>query len=232
MFIYRPSDERGFVDHDWLKSFHTFSFGSYFDSRHMGFGPLRVINEDYIQGGKGFAPHPHDNMEIITYIIRGALAHEDSMKHKAVIKPGEVQTMSAGSGVVHSEFNHLKDEVTHLLQIWIETKSRDISPAYDQKDFTSQLKDDGLTLVVSGDGRQGSLQINQDVSLYVGRYAEESSVDFEGDLSRRYWMQVVHGELMVDNHKLSAGDGLAIAEEDGFKISMQSPSEFLLFDMP
>jgi redox-sensitive bicupin YhaK (pirin superfamily) len=198
----------------------------------MGFGPLRVINEDYIQGGKGFAPHPHDNMEIITYVIRGALAHEDSMKHQAVIKPGEVQVMSAGSGVVHSEFNHLQGEITHLLQIWIETKSRDIKPSYDQRDFSEQLRHDGLTLVVSGDGRQGSLQINQDAQLFVGRLTDESSLDFEGDLTRRYWLQLVHGELLVDNQKLSAGDGLAVAEEDGFKIAAKSPSEFLLFDLP
>ena len=231
MIKLRKSGERGFINHGWLKSFHTFSFANYYDPKYMHFGNLRVINEDYIAAGAGFDKHPHDNMEIITYVISGALAHEDSMKNASVIKAGEVQIMSAGKGVTHSEFNHEKDSETHLLQIWILPKLKNIEPRYDQKSFTHDLNKREFVLAVSGSGRDGSLQINQDADVYLAKFPLAKKFDFEVRENRKIWIQLISGKISVNGFELEDGDALALVDEKRINISAIQNSEFLLFDL-
>ncbi len=232
MINVRRANERGHAERGWLRSFHSFSFADYHDPKFMGFQDLRVINEDYIAGGQGFPTHPHKDMEIITYVVSGELAHKDSMGNSTSIKPGEVQRMSAGTGIQHSEYNNKKDQDTHLLQIWILPEKKNIEPSYGQKNFADSYKKNDLTLTVSRDGRDGSVKMNQDVDLYVAKWAEGKSVDFTPRPGRSAWLQVVKGELTLNNLKMENGDGAAINGESRLQMLSKGPAEFLLFDLP
>jgi redox-sensitive bicupin YhaK (pirin superfamily) len=232
MMQLRRSEERGHADHGWLDSYHTFSFADYYDPGFMGFRDLRVINEDRIDGGTGFPTHPHRDMEIITYIIEGELAHKDSTGTVATIKPGEVQRMSAGTGIQHSEFNALNDAKTHLLQIWIQPDKRGVSPSYEQKDFSLRLAEgSGLTLAVSRDGRDGSVKIHQDVDLYAARWSRPNELNFSLREGRYAWVQLVSGALEINETLLRPGDGVAIGAEKMLRLKTASTAEFLLFDL-
>jgi quercetin 2,3-dioxygenase len=226
----RQSDQRGYADHGWLRSHHTFSFADYYDPSRMGFRTLRVINEDRIRGGAGFPTHPHRDMEILTYVVSGALEHKDSMGNTAVIRPGEIQHMSAGTGVRHSEFNHYKDHETHLLQIWILPEKTGISPTYGQKSFDRELEESRLVLVASRDGREGSVSLNQDADVYLSRL-KAGTVSFRLRSGRGAWLQLVKGRLKVGGLELQAGDGLVAEEEQLIEIEAVEPSEFLIFDL-
>lgn len=231
MLTIRRSKDRGHAQLDWLDSFHTFSFSSYFDPLFMGFRDLRVINEDRIAPARGFQTHPHKDMEIITYVISGELAHKDTLGNETRIRPGEVQRMSAGTGIQHSEFNSRTDMETHLLQIWILPSAKNLAPGYGQKNFATSFAEHPLTLTVSPDGRDNSIAMNQNAELWVGKWAEARSLDWK-ILSYRYgWVQVVSGPLVVNGHALEAGDGLAVAEEPVLQLRSQGPAEFLLFHL-
>ena len=232
MIQIRKSQDRGHADHGWLKAKHSFSFADYYDPKHMGFSVLRVINEDRISAGMGFGAHPHRDMEIITYIIKGALAHKDSMGNSAIIKAGEIQTMSAGTGVRHSENNPLEDQDTHLLQIWLLPKLMNIKPDYGQKSFEKVLAERDLALVVSQDGREGSIAINQEVDLYASKLKKNKQLDFKLKPGRNAWIQIIEGELQLNSEKLKPGDGAAITAESLLKIESLVDSHFLLFDLP
>jgi redox-sensitive bicupin YhaK (pirin superfamily) len=232
MLTLRPSGERGHAEHGWLESFHTFSFAGYRDPAHMGFRVLRVINEDRVQPARGFETHSHRDMEILTYVLEGALEHEDSLGNGSVIRPGEVQRMSAGSGITHSEFNHSDRELVHLLQIWILPEREGIEPGYEQKRFPEAERTGRLRLVASPDGRQGSLRIHQDASLHAGLLATGDSVRHALEAGRHAWVQVARGEVEVNGAKLAAGDGAALSDERHVEIAARSPSEVLLFDLP
>lgn len=231
MMVIRKSLDRGAADHGWLKSMHTFSFANYYDPKHMGFGPLRVINEDRIAGGTGFGTHPHRDMEIISYVVSGALEHQDSAGNKTVIRPGEVQRMSAGQGVKHSEYNYYKDQETHFFQIWILPDRPGTEFSYGQKSFEKDLNEKKLVLVISNDGRDGSISINQDADMYISRLQSGDSIRFEGRPARNVWLQVVKGQLTVNGQKVVAGDGLATQAEDALDISAGVDSEVILFDL-
>jgi len=228
----RRSEERGHAVHGWLDSYHTFSFADYYDPGFMGFRNLRVINDDRIEGGEGFPTHPHKDMEIITYVIEGALQHRDTLGTQSVITPGEVQHMSAGSGIQHSEFNALPDKTTRLLQIWIMPDERNLKPSYGQKSFAGQLDRESLVLTASPDGRDGSLPIHQDVDLYVGKWTSAREHEFQFRAKGRYgWLQVANGELQAGDVQLKAGDGLAVAGEEKIALKSKGTAEFLLFDL-
>lgn len=231
MLQLRKSTERGLGDHGWLKSRHSFSFADYYDPSNMGFRSLRVINEDRIEGGTGFGAHPHHDMEIISYVVKGALTHEDSMGNKTVIRPGEVQRMSAGSGVVHAEKNESSDDETHFFQIWIQPNSRGGVPGYGQRSFENELNTKKLVLVVSGDARNGSIGIKQDADLYLSRPKAGDVVDFDLRKGRGAWIQVVRGKIEVNGKTLNAGDGLASSDETRLSIRAEEASEFMLFDL-
>jgi redox-sensitive bicupin YhaK (pirin superfamily) len=228
MLRLRKSNERGHIQHSWLDTFHTFSFSEYYDPEHMHFRSLRVINEDRVNAGMGFPTHGHENMEIVTYVISGALAHKDSMGNSTVIRPGEVQRMTAGTGIQHSEFNYLKDQSCHLLQIWLLPNAKDPTPSYEQKMFAF---DNDFILVGSASGRNGSILIHQDVDLYAGRFQEERKIQFPLRKERNAWIQIVKGKVRVNDLELDQGDGVAISEEEGLKITARAASEFLLFDL-
>lgn len=232
MIEVRRSADRGHAEHGWLDSYHTFSFASYYDHKFMGFRDLRVINEDFVEGGQGFPTHPHKDMEIITYVIEGALAHKDSMGNATEILPGEVQRMSAGTGIQHSEFNPRKDARVHLLQIWIQPEKKGIEPSYAQKSFAKELENGGLKLVVSRDGREGSITMNQNVDLYVAKWAKAQKVKFPLRSSRYAWVQIVDGNLTLNGERLGKGDGAAIGGEALLELVSEGPVEFLLFDLP
>lgn len=231
MITLRKSAERGHANHGWLDSYHSFSFANYYDKNFMGFRSLRVINEDRIAGGGGFPSHPHRDMEIITYMIEGRLEHQDSMGNKAIIKPGEVQRMSAGTGVVHSEANASKDELAHLLQIWIMTNKNGHQPGYGQKDFSQEIKNKSLVLTASLSGRDGSIEIHQDVNLYLGRVKTGDTTSYEFKSNRYGWIQMIKGELHINQQKLLPGDGAAISDEKLIELKAINESEFLLFDL-
>lgn len=232
MIAPRRTDERGHANHGWLDSYFTFSFAEYYDPKFMGFRDLRVINEDRIEGGKGFGMHPHADMEIITYVVSGALAHKDTLGNQTTINPGEVQRMSAGTGIRHSEFNPLPDTKTHLLQIWILPDKKGYAPSYGQQDFTTSFAKNDLTLTVSKSGREGSIPMNQDVDLYVAKWREAKAVNFTARAGRGFWLQVVSGEVQLNNLNLKPGDGGAVSDENVLKIQSAGPAEFLLFDLP
>jgi quercetin 2,3-dioxygenase len=231
MPIVRKATERGHVNVDWLNSYHTFSFGNYHDPNWMGFRTLRVINDDVIAPASGFGTHGHRDMEIVTYVLAGALEHKDSLGTGAVIYPGEVQRMTAGTGITHSEFNHSAEEAVHLLQIWIIPDTVGLTPSYEQKNFPAAEKQGKLRLVASRNGRDGSVTIHQDVDMYVGLIGTDESISFEPQPDRSVWLHVAQGEVTIDDRLLSAGD--AIAYPSGNKLTITSPTngEFILFDL-
>lgn len=232
MITLRPADERGHADHGWLNSRFTFSFADFHDPRHMGFRTLRVINDDQIAGGGGFGAHPHRDMEIITYMVEGQLEHQDNMGHGAVLKRGDVQHMTAGRGVVHSEFNHSPSDPLRLLQIWIFPEKRGLVPGYQDRHFDEQGRVNRLRLIASTDGRDNSLVINQDVDLYDAEFAQGTEVRQTLRPGRHAWLQVISGELSFNGKSLKTGDGAAASDESELTIVGQSSkAEFLLFDL-
>jgi redox-sensitive bicupin YhaK (pirin superfamily) len=232
MLTLRRSEERGYADHGWLKSHHTFSFASYHDPRFMGFGPLRVINDDHIAAGRGFGTHGHRDMEIVTYVLEGAVAHKDSMGNGSTIRPGDVQRMSAGRGVLHSEFNPQPDRGTHLLQIWIEPDVTGIEPEYEEKRFEEADKRGRLRLVASPDGRDGSVRIHQDARLYVGLFDGPESATVPLAPGRRAWVHVARGSVSLNGQALQAGDAVAVQDESAIALSDGDGAEVLVFDLP
>jgi redox-sensitive bicupin YhaK (pirin superfamily) len=231
MIKIRRAEERGHFDFGWLNTYHTFSFGEYYDPRNMGFRSLRVINEDFVDAGRGFPTHGHRDMEIITYVLEGGLAHKDSMGNGSIIRPGDVQRMSAGTGVRHSEANPSAEESVHLLQIWIMPNEEGIEPGYEEKKFDDEEKRGRLRLIVSPDGRDGSVMIHQDASVYATVLDSEQQVAYEVKPGRHAWLQVARGLIEVNGQQLKQGDGAAISEEHELAIVGREPSEALLFDL-
>jgi len=232
MITVRPAAERGHADHGWLDSHHTFSFADYYDPRHMGFQTLRVINEDRVAPGQGFGTHPHRDMEIISYVLEGALEHRDSMGTGSVIRPGDVQRMSAGTGVRHSEFNASQKELVHFLQIWLLPAKAGIQPSYEQKAFSSDDKRGKLRLIASPDGRDGSLTIHTDARVYAGLLGDGEHAELELDEQRHAWVQVARGKVRVNGKELAAGDGAALSEEPRVRVDGVAEGEVLVFDLP
>ncbi len=231
MLAVRKANARGHANHGWLDSYHTFSFANYYDPSEMGFGTLRVINEDRVSPGMGFGTHPHRDMEIISYVLDGALEHRDSMGTGSIIKPGDVQRMSAGTGVTHSEYNHSPNDLVHFLQIWIEPKARGIPPSYEQKNFSAEDKSGKLRLVASPDGRDGSVTINQDAWMYAGVLGDGDAVRQVLDPSHRAYVHVVRGEVEVNGQKLGTGDGLKVVAETELNLANAKSAEVIVFDM-
>ncbi len=225
------SSTRGAADHGWLKSRHTFSFADYHNPSMMGFAALRVVNEDWIEPGKGFGTHPHRDMEIVTYMIEGALEHKDNMGNGSVIRPGELQRMTAGTGVLHSEFNHSNKDQAHLLQIWILPEQDGLEPGYEQKLFPTEQKKNRWCLVGSRDGRDGSLTIHQDLNLYSTVLDEDVETKFVFDKSRQGFLQVVRGSIEIDGEALDAGDAATIQKQTAFTVRALRDAELLFFDM-
>lgn len=231
MLAIRPAEERGVANFGWLDSRHTFSFGHYHDPRFMGFGPLRVINEDRVKPSQGFGTHGHSDMEIISYVLDGALEHKDSLGTGSIIRPGDVQRMTAGTGVRHSEFNASDEDPVHFLQIWILPEKNGLEPSYEQKAFTAQDKRGQLRLVGSRDGRDGTVTIHQDVDLYASLLADGESVSHRFAEGRYGWLQVARGSVRLDGNVLTAGDGVALKDASQITIDGVDDAEILLFDM-
>ncbi|MEM9925295.1 MAG: pirin family protein [Cyanobacteria bacterium P01_D01_bin.50] len=232
MIIVRPSQERGNANFGWLDSKHTFSFGSYYDPNHMGFADLRVINEDKVQPGKGFGTHSHKDMEIISYVLEGELEHKDSIGNGSVIRPGDVQRMSAGTGIAHSEFNASNTDRVHFFQIWILPQTKGIQPSYEQKHFSVEDKQGKLKLVASPDGRDNSVTIHQDVNLYVAVLNNGDRVNHSDENNRSLWLQVARGSVDINGKSLGTGDGAGIIQESEIEIVATSDNtEVLLFDL-
>jgi quercetin 2,3-dioxygenase len=227
----RRAEDRGHADFGWLDSRHTFSFGEYFDRRHMGFGPLRVINDDRVVGGAGFPTHPHRDMEIISYVLKGALKHRDTLGTTSVIRPGEVQRMTAGAGIRHSEYNVSDREPVRFLQIWIIPDRQGLKPGYEQKSFSEAEKRDRLRLVASGDGRDGAVTIHRDVDLYATLFSTGKAVTHEIGEGRGGWVQVARGALRLNGQAVKAGDGVSILGPEILTLAATEDSEALLFDM-
>jgi quercetin 2,3-dioxygenase len=228
----RRAQERGQFDHGWLKTAHTFSFADYYDPRHMGFRVLRVINEDYVAPGRGFGMHPHHDMEIVTYVLEGELGHRDSMGNGSVIRPGDVQRMSAGTGITHSEMNSSKTQRVHLLQIWLVPDKSGYTPSYEQKAFSDADRRGQLRLVASPDGRDGSVTIHQDATLSASLLSRDQRVEHTLGKNRYAWVQVARGSVELDGEKLVAGDGAAIRGPGTLPIKGVDDAELLLFDLP
>ncbi len=231
MLHIRKSDERGLANHGWLKSRHTFSFADYYDPKFLGFRTLRVINEDRIAAETGFGKHPHRDMEIISYVVTGALSHQDTMGNQTIIKPGEVQVLSAGTGMQHSEKNEKSDQETHFFQIWITPNKTGLPPSYGQKSFAAELNSKKLVLTLSENGRDGSLAIKQDADLYLSRLLKDDELEFTLRANRGVWVQVIDGKISVNGKNVSAGDGVAIDEAGVLKFQSLEKSEFMLFDL-
>ncbi len=232
MIAIRRSDERGHADHGWLDTWHTFSFADYYDPRFMGFSELRVINEDRVAPGTGFPTHAHRDMEIVTYVLEGALEHRDSLGTGSVIRPGEVQRMSAGTGVRHSEYNASKTEPVHLLQIWIEPSAPGVAPSYEQKTIPDADKRGRLRLIASPDGRDGSVTIHQDARIYASVLDAGDKVEHAAAPGRRLWLQIARGAVTANGQWLGQGDGAAIVDERALIIAGVEPAEIILFDLP
>ena len=232
MITIRPAEERGQAEHGWLSARHSFSFAAYQDPQHMGFGPLRVINDDRIQPAKGFGTHGHENMEIVTYVLEGALAHKDSMGNGSIIRPGEVQRMTAGTGIQHSEFNASDSEVLRLLQIWILPEKDGLEPGYEQKSFPPETLSGTLRLVASRDGREGSVTVHQDVALFAARLDQDQTVRHALATGRKAWLQVARGDVLLNGLDLKEGAGAAIEAEDEVELIGVDGAEILLFDLP
>ena len=230
-YVIHDGNARGHNHIDWLNSYHTFSFSSFYDPKRMGFRSLRVINDDRIAAGAGFPTHGHKDMEILTYVLSGAVEHKDSLGTGSVILPGEAQVMSAGTGIMHSEFNPSQTEELHLLQIWILPNRQGIKPRYEQKAFPLEEKQGKLRLIAAEDGRDGAVTIHQDVSLYAGILAQGDAVNYHVQNHRYAWLQIAKGEVIFNNHELKAGDGVEITGEEKLTISSNSSAEILLFDL-
>lgn len=231
MITIRKAGERGHTDAGWLDSHHSFSFGHYFDPAAMGFGPLRVINDDRVAGGGGFPPHPHANMEIVSYVLEGALEHRDSLGTGSVIRPGDVQRMSAGTGIRHSEFNASATEPVHFLQIWILPEAQGFAPSYEQRTFSDDGLTDRLRLVASRDGRDGALSLHRDVDLYAARLKAGTKVEHAFAPGRLGWLQVARGSVTLNGQDLDEGDGAAIERQTDLSVTAGTDAEILLFDM-
>jgi len=231
MLTLRKSQDRGHADHGWLRSYHSFSFAGYYDPRHMGWGNLRVINEDRIAPGTGFGTHGHKDMEIISYVLSGELAHKDSMGNVKAIPPGDVQRMSAGTGVMHSEFNHAQGQTTHFLQIWIEPDRLGVEPGYEQKTFPEAEKRGQLRLVASPDGAQGSVRINADAAMYAGLFDGGEMAALPLDPARKAYVHLVRGTLDVNGTALAAGDAAFLEGDDRLELSGGSDAEVIVFDL-
>lgn len=226
----RRAEDRGHFDHGWLKTWHSFSFAEYHDAQNMGFDTLRVINQDIVRPGRGFSMHGHRDMEIISYVIRGSIQHEDSMGNREVVPAGDVQRMTAGTGVRHSEFNPSGEDELELLQIWILPERTGLEPSYEQRSFAA--RGDGLQLIVSPDGRGDSLKVHQDVEMHAARLLANEAVEYAIESGRSVWVQVVHGALQLQGGEtLRAGDGLAVADQAGLELVAQSDAELILFDL-
>lgn len=233
MINYRKAQDRGVTELGWLSSRHTFSFDTYYDPGHMNFRTLRVINEDTVAPGQGFPTHPHRDMEIVTYVVSGQLEHKDSMGNGSIIRSGEIQRMTTGSGVTHSEYNPSHEHPVHFLQIWILPDEKGLSPGYEQKDYRHMMKEDDLTLIASRDGRLGSVTINQDVDLYTCRLAVGKDIDVAIAIAqgRGLWIQLIKGELIVAEGKLLSGDACSVTGEKAVRLQAEGESLFLLFDL-
>ena len=231
MITLRPAHERGHAHHGWLDSWHSFSFANYFDDKHVHWGPLRVINEDRVAAGRGFGEHGHRDMEIISYVLEGALGHKDSMGNSSSIVPGDVQRMSAGTGVMHSEFNHAAGQTTHFLQIWIEPNARGIAPSYEQKSFSDAEKRGTLRLVASPDGAQGSVLIHADAAIYAGLLSGDETATLPMQPGRKGYVQLVRGTVMVNGECLKAGDAAMLENETQVSLSGGQDAEVLVFDL-
>ncbi|MGB1361533.1 MAG: pirin family protein [Alphaproteobacteria bacterium] len=232
MIKIQKSEQRGRTSLDWLNAKHSFSFGEYFNSDWLEFATLRVINEDVISPSQGFGTHPHNNMEIITYIIKGELAHKDSMGNGSTIKAGNIQRMSAGSGIFHSEYNPSDTEETHLLQIWIRTNKKDIEPSYEEKEFSEINRDNQLLLAVSIDGRDGSMTVNQDVDIYLGKINDnKTQIKHAIKQGRDVWVQMISGTANINGNVINAGDGIGIVDEELLSITDSKDADFIMFDM-
>ena len=231
MLRLRRSDERGHARHGWLDSRHTFSFADYHDPRHMGFRDLRVINEDRVEPSRGFAPHSHRDMEIVSYVLAGALAHEDSLGNGSVIRPGDVQRMSAGTGITHGEQNPSASEPVHFFQIWILPERDGLAPSYEQKHFPAEERRGRLRLVASRDGREGSIRIHQDVDLFATLLGVRDALEHALRPGRHAWLQVARGRCTLNGVALEAGDGVAVSEETSLRLA-GGDAELLLFDLP
>ncbi|MBV7543877.1 pirin family protein [Acidovorax sp. sic0104] len=231
MLTVRKSQDRGHADHGWLQSFHSFSFAGYYDPEHMGFGNLRVINEDRIAAGTGFGEHGHRDMEIISYVLSGELAHKDSMGNIVAIPPGDLQRMSAGSGVMHSEFNHADGQSTHFLQIWIEPNVRGIPPSYEQKSFADADKRGALRLVASADGARGSVRIHADAAVYAALLDGQEAVTLALNPARKTYVHLIRGALQVNGHPLSGGDAALMDNETALSLTQGRNAEVLVFDL-
>ncbi|CAG9174905.1 Quercetin 2,3-dioxygenase [Cupriavidus laharis] len=232
MIEIRRSEERGYADHGWLRSYHSFSFADYYDPQHIQFGPLRVINEDRVAPGMGFGTHGHRDMEIISYVLEGELAHKDSMGNGSVIRPGDVQRMSAGTGVRHSEYNHAAHDTTHFLQIWIMPNQTGIEPGYEEKRFDAADKRGQLRLVASADGADGSVLVHQDVRLYAGLFDGDESATLALAPGRRAYVYVARGRVVVNGQPLEAGDAAKLESEDAVALTQGEGAEVLVFDLP
>lgn len=231
MFEVRKANDRGVANHGWLNSRHTFSFGSYFDPRQQGFSDLLVINDDQVQPGKGFGTHPHSDMEIFSYVLEGALEHKDSMGTGSVIRPGDVQMMSAGTGIQHSEFNPSQSELVHFLQIWIVPNRKNVTPRYQQVHFDETSKRGKLRLIISPDGHDGSLSVYQDTEVYAGLFDGEESEQQELNLDRYAYIHVAKGDLEINGYRFHAGDGARIRKEQTLTFGKGNQSEVLLFKL-
>ena len=231
MITVRKSQERGYADHGWLKSYHSFSFAGYYDEKHMGFGNLRVINEDRIAPGTGFGTHGHKDMEIISYVLQGNLAHKDSMGNVKGIPPGDVQRMSAGTGVQHSEFNHAEGQTTHFLQIWIEPNVKGIAPGYEQKTFGADEKRGKLRLVASNDGAEGSVTVHADAKIYAGLLDGDEAAALALNPTRKTYVQLIRGNLQVNGLQLGPGDAALLSLEGQLQLSQGDDAEVLVFDL-
>jgi hypothetical protein len=231
MITLRKSQDRGYADHGWLKSFHSFSFADYHDPDHMGFGNLRVINEDRIAPGTGFGTHGHRDMEIVSYVLDGALAHKDSIGNGAAIVPGEVQRMTAGRGIAHSEYNHAADETTHFLQIWIAPERAGLQPGYEQKAFSAEDKRGRLRLVAAPDGREGAVKLNADASIRAGLFDGVERAELALDANRLTYVHVARGSASVNDHALQAGDAAKLVGESRLVIDRGNHAEVLVFDL-
>ncbi len=231
MLSVRRSSDRGHFDHGWLNTYYTFSFADYYDPRHMGFRALRVINEDRVQPGQGFGTHGHQDMEIISCVLEGALQHRDSLGNGSIIRPGELQRMSAGTGVLHSEFNPSDFELVHFYQIWLLPQRAGLTPSYEQQAFDDAEWHGKLRLVASPTGRDGSLTIHQDAAIYLSKLDAGQQVTHDLALGRHAWVQALRGKVNLNSHALTAGDGLAVSDEPRLAISAAGPAEVMLFDL-